>query len=319
VEVNGYKIEPGADLRGANLVDADLAGANLEKANLYGANLLSANLMGANLMGANLTGAILRKANLQGANLEKANLTGANLEKANLTGANLEKANLTGANLTGTSLSVTLWDRRSAGANLTGANLTGARMPDGRIYKDYSHDDDDDMGDDEEEADDEDTDDKDTDDKDTDDEDDMDDEKGMGGDNLQKLSTRYPDVASKLLNRVKEGGAISGKIDLVAAQIWRLGQLWLVFFDGDDFGLTEDRSIYDGIKALAESVPRCSIEEEAQIAMRMTAGNMSKFEIRLGLDCVVDTIGEILIFSGQYDETYNFLVSGRYGDKILDL
>lgn len=137
-------------------------------------------------------------------------------------------------------------------------------------------------------------------------------------DYLQKLSARYPDVASKLLNRVKEGGVISGEIDSVAAAIWRLGQLWLVFFDGDDFGLTEDRGIYDDIEALAESVPRCSIEEEAQIAMHHTALGMSKFEIRLGRDCAVNTIGTYLVFSGQYEETYDLLVSGRHRDEILD-
>ena len=135
---------------------------------------------------------------------------------------------------------------------------------------------------------------------------------------LQKLSARYPDVASKLLNRVKEGGVISGEIDSVAAKIWRLGQLWLVFFDGDDFGLTQDRSVYDGIKALAESVPRCSIEEEAQIGMHNTAMDMSKFEIRLGLDCAVDTIGTYLIFSGQYEETYNILASKSHRYEISD-
>jgi len=96
-------------------------------------------------------------------------------------------------------------------------------MPDGRIYKDYPHDDDDDMVDDEEEADDEDTDDQDTDDEDTDDEDDMDGKVGMGGDDLQKLSARYPDVASKLLNRVKEGGALvmweKGLLDRVRKEV----------------------------------------------------------------------------------------------------
>lgn len=138
-------------------------------------------------------------------------------------------------------------------------------------------------------------------------------------DYLQKLSVRYPDVASKLLNRVKEGGVLSGEIDSVAAAIWRLGQLWLVFFDGDDFGLTEDRSIYDGIKALAEDVePRCSIEEEAQRWMHYNALDMSKFEIRLGLDCAVDTIGTYLVLSGQYEETYDLLVSRRHRDEILD-
>ena len=39
VEVNGYTIEPGADLTGANLSDADLTGANLSEARLTGANL----------------------------------------------------------------------------------------------------------------------------------------------------------------------------------------------------------------------------------------------------------------------------------------
>ena len=137
-------------------------------------------------------------------------------------------------------------------------------------------------------------------------------------DYLQKLSARYPNVASKLLNRVKEGGVISGEIDSVAAKIWRLGQLWLVFFDGDDFGLTEDRSIYDDIKALAESLPRCSIEEEAQIWMHTTVLDMSKFEIRLGLDCAVGTIGTYLVLSGQYEETYNLLVSRSHRYEILD-
>ena len=39
VEVNGYTIEPGANLAGAYLPGAHLEGANLEGANLKGANL----------------------------------------------------------------------------------------------------------------------------------------------------------------------------------------------------------------------------------------------------------------------------------------
>ena len=70
--VNGYKIEPGADLQGA-----DLSSANLQKADLRFANLSGANLEWADLRGANLEGA-----NLEGANLEGANLTGTILEKA---------------------------------------------------------------------------------------------------------------------------------------------------------------------------------------------------------------------------------------------
>ena len=39
VEVNGYTIEPGANLWRANLEDADLTGADLSQSNLSGANL----------------------------------------------------------------------------------------------------------------------------------------------------------------------------------------------------------------------------------------------------------------------------------------
>jgi uncharacterized protein YjbI with pentapeptide repeats len=39
VEVNGYEIEPGANLTEANLLMADLTGVDLRGANLTGANL----------------------------------------------------------------------------------------------------------------------------------------------------------------------------------------------------------------------------------------------------------------------------------------
>ena len=40
MEVNGYKIEPGAQLAGANLSNAKLLGVNLERANLGGGRLI---------------------------------------------------------------------------------------------------------------------------------------------------------------------------------------------------------------------------------------------------------------------------------------
>ena len=49
VEVNGYTIEPEADLSGADLAGADLAGARLGRANLEGANLEGVNLSAAKL------------------------------------------------------------------------------------------------------------------------------------------------------------------------------------------------------------------------------------------------------------------------------
>ena len=45
--VNGYTIEPGADLREANLRGADLREADLYGADLYGADLYGADLYGA--------------------------------------------------------------------------------------------------------------------------------------------------------------------------------------------------------------------------------------------------------------------------------
>ena len=77
--VNGYTIEPGADLRHTKLAWADLSGANLRGANLHGARLFGANLRGANLSGADLSGADLYGADLYGADLSGANTTGADL------------------------------------------------------------------------------------------------------------------------------------------------------------------------------------------------------------------------------------------------
>lgn len=135
---------------------------------------------------------------------------------------------------------------------------------------------------------------------------------------LQRLTARYPEVANKLVSRVQRGGVISGEIDNVASNIWWLGQLWLTFLDGDSFGLTDDREIYDSITELAAKRPRCSIEEEAWAWMQMRAANMSKFEIKLGLDCAVKSVGTILIFNGNYDDTYQLLVQGTHRDDILD-
>jgi len=70
--VNGYKIEPNANLIGADFSQQDLSGANLQDANLQ-----DANLQGANLQGANLQGARLVRANLMGARTKGANFAGA--------------------------------------------------------------------------------------------------------------------------------------------------------------------------------------------------------------------------------------------------
>ena len=144
MEVNGYKIKPGADLTGANLSNADLRNADLGQ-NIHAAYPYeyeeewprsssdqaldffferrervrsewidrgggATRLCGACLIGANLAGAILKFADLSATDLRDANLTGADLTNANLTDANL------------------------TGANFKNAILTGAKMPDGSIH-----------------------------------------------------------------------------------------------------------------------------------------------------------------------------------------
>ena len=108
MEVNGYKIEPGADLHGANL-------------------------SGANLTGANLTGALLINANLT-----NANLTNAHLSKAYPTTKGfrneIERAMEGMRDLIGMSDSEFQGLFIREDADLTGAILTGAIMPDGSIH-----------------------------------------------------------------------------------------------------------------------------------------------------------------------------------------
>ena len=80
-QINGYTIEPKADLTVAYLRGADLSDANLRGANLSGADLRDANLRDANLSDANLIGADLSGADLSGTDLTGANLSGADLSR----------------------------------------------------------------------------------------------------------------------------------------------------------------------------------------------------------------------------------------------
>ena len=103
--VNGYKIEPGANLSYAKLSYANLTGADLSYAKLYGAKLSGADLSGTNLSDADLSYAKLYSADLYRAKLSYANLSDADLSYANLSGANLVGAKLSGAKLSGANLS----------------------------------------------------------------------------------------------------------------------------------------------------------------------------------------------------------------------
>ena len=122
--INGYTIEPGANLMAADLSDAnlsasDLSGSSLSGSNLRFANLTDATLTRSDLIGANLIGANLTNVNLTAANLGNADLSAADLNSANLNSADLTRADLFAANLRFADLS---------NANLTEATLTGANL-----------------------------------------------------------------------------------------------------------------------------------------------------------------------------------------------
>jgi len=116
VEVNGYRIEAGADLVGVDLYGAHLTGANLTGANLREANLREADLRP-------LRSALPDWANMPENVMESmapipdeyffsaiTNLSGANLSGADLEGATLGGASLSGAKLEGAEASQdTLW------------------------------------------------------------------------------------------------------------------------------------------------------------------------------------------------------------------
>jgi Pentapeptide repeats (8 copies) len=97
VTVNGCQIGPGAYCPGANLSGADLVNANLAGAHPPGANLSRARLRDAHLAGANLFEADLREAQLPHANLTRVDRSRANLSYADAQRADLSRANLSRA------------------------------------------------------------------------------------------------------------------------------------------------------------------------------------------------------------------------------
>ena len=154
VEVNGYTIEPGANLRNANLSGCVYEGAEspdgtyfpnsamvvegaksseLKGANLEGADLYGASLFGMDLRGANLSRADLRLVHACDAKFAKANFSWSNLSAVDIghgvdnpSSPNFAGADFAGANFTGANLSRMFFDNRLSGANFSGANLSGA-------------------------------------------------------------------------------------------------------------------------------------------------------------------------------------------------
>jgi hypothetical protein len=111
---SGPKIEAGADLTRANLVDQNLSGRDLAGANLTSADLTGSDLSQANLRGANLTGA----------NLTRTNLSAADLSGANLTSVTVEETDLTGANLIGATFDQVVLEKQKGGPTTTTTSTT---------------------------------------------------------------------------------------------------------------------------------------------------------------------------------------------------
>ena len=134
MEVNGYKIETGANLYGArfrsydDLTGAKLDSANLGRAEMFDSKFPLADLQGANLSFASMYRIDLTGANLQFANLAQADLRGAIMQNANLICANLTCAWLGGEHPAGINVGANLSQANLTRANLSGANLGGADL-----------------------------------------------------------------------------------------------------------------------------------------------------------------------------------------------
>ena len=82
--IKGYKIGPGANLRGAGLPNTSLKGADLKGADLRDADLSYSDLSKADLSEADLRGANLEGAKLHQTLIDYTNFTGANLHRADI-------------------------------------------------------------------------------------------------------------------------------------------------------------------------------------------------------------------------------------------
>ena len=122
--VNGLKIGPNEDLRGADLKGTNLKGANLMRANLENADLQGANLENAILQGTNLSFSNLKNSNLDGASLERAIVINADISSASLIGTIFSRAVMSNSNFNNSNLTRALFFNSNLGdVDFTGANL----------------------------------------------------------------------------------------------------------------------------------------------------------------------------------------------------
>ena len=128
---------------------------------------------------------------------------------------------------------------------------------------------------------------------------------------MNNLSKNFPQRFGELEKHRQSGNFLSGDLDEVAERVWKLSQLWMIFLDGDDLSFTQDHELYFQISKVANSNPRCTIEEEVGHYLTTVAGQMTDFEIALALWCGVDRVGNILVMNGNFDETLVDLIEHR--------
>jgi|688.fasta_scaffold110122_1 hypothetical protein len=126
-----------------------------------------------------------------------------------------------------------------------------------------------------------------------------------------RIGKNFPQRFQELNNHHRSGHFLSGELSEVAERIWKLSQLWMIFLDGVDLAFTQDHDLYRHISDLANSHPRCTIEEEVGHWMTLLAGQMTDFEIALALWCGVDRVGSILVLNGNFSETLDELIQHR--------
>ena len=100
--IDGCRIEPETECRGANLAGAFLLKANLARSDLREVNLEGADLREVNLRKVDLTGSTVTKADVTGGRLQKSDLDKADFRESNLTNATLKGASAEGTNFAGT-------------------------------------------------------------------------------------------------------------------------------------------------------------------------------------------------------------------------
>ena len=127
----------------------------------------------------------------------------------------------------------------------------------------------------------------------------------------QLLEALYPDIAHELsLHHARMNVPLSARVQSTEL-VWLVGQLWLVFLDGETIDWTDDEGLYEFVASMARRAPICSLAEEASILMHAQATYMSDAELRLALSIAVKKVGTVLVLNGNFDDTLYALISYR--------